>query len=131
MSNVLKKDKIQVVGKYELRKKIGQGTFSKVRLGINTETKQNVAVKVVDLKQMAKEGMEKQLKREIALLKNIKHKNIVQLIEVLKSKTHCYIVMELVTGGELFDRIGKQASKQESTVHSAPLISSPFLVLVR
>lgn len=53
-----------------------------------------------------KERMENQLKREIAIMKILKHKNVVQLQEVLQSSKHIYIVLELVTGGELFDRIG-------------------------
>lgn len=53
-----------------------------------------------------KEKMEDQLKREIAIMKILKHSNIVQLQEVLQSAKHIYIVLEIVTGGELFDKIG-------------------------
>lgn len=49
--------------------------------------------------------MEKQMKREISVLKSIQHENVVSMIEVLKSSNHFYIVMELITGGELFDKI--------------------------
>jgi 5'-AMP-activated protein kinase, catalytic alpha subunit len=49
--------------------------------------------------------MEKQMKREISVLKSIQHENVVTMIEVLKSSNHFYIVMELITGGELFDKI--------------------------
>ena len=38
-------------------------------------------------------------------MKHVRHPNVVNLREVLASKTHVYIVLELVTGGELFDRI--------------------------
>jgi serine/threonine protein kinase len=38
-------------------------------------------------------------------MKMVKHKNIVGMVEVLASKTKIFIVLELVTGGELFDRI--------------------------
>ena len=45
------------------------------------------------------------MKREISVLKSIQHENVVTMIEVLKSSNHFYIVMELITGGELFDKI--------------------------
>ncbi len=46
-----------------------------------------------------KEKMEDQLKREIAIMKLLKHKNVVGLREVLQSSKNIYIVLELVTGG--------------------------------
>ena len=52
------------------------------------------------------ESMEEQLKREIAISKKMNHPNIVQMREVFKTRNHINIVLEFVTGGELFDRIG-------------------------
>lgn len=46
-----------------------------------------------------------QVRREIYIMRNLQHKNIVRLEEVLTSDTKLYIVMELITGGELFRRI--------------------------
>lgn len=46
-----------------------------------------------------------QIKREVATMKLIKHPNVVQLYEVMGSRTKIYIVLEFVTGGELFDKI--------------------------
>jgi len=56
---------------------------------------------------IVREGMESQLKREIAIMKILKHKNVIQLKEVLQSQNNIYIVLELITGGELFDKIVK------------------------
>lgn len=50
----------------------------------------------------------KQLKREIAIMRIIKHPRVVQFYEVLASKTKIYLVLELVTGGELFDLLVKE-----------------------
>jgi len=93
------------VGKYELRETLGRGNFSKVKRGIHIDTREVVAVKIVNIQSLEKQGMEKQVKREISVLKSMKHSNIVQMKEVLKSTNHIYIVMEIVTGGELFDKI--------------------------
>eukprot|EP00761_Pharyngomonas_kirbyi_P008524 gb/GECH01008536.1/.p1 GENE.gb/GECH01008536.1/~~gb/GECH01008536.1/.p1 ORF type:complete len:428 (+),score=109.33 gb/GECH01008536.1/:1-1284(+) len=105
----------RVIGKYELGKTLGQGTFSKVKYGTDKDGEQAYAIKVVDRKQVLKENMEHQLKREIAIMKILKHQNVVDLVEVLQTKKHIYIILELVTGGELFDRIVKAKRFDEDT----------------
>lgn len=93
------------IGRYELGKTLGTGNFSKVKVGTDTETGETWAIKIIDKEQLTKERMEEQLKREIALMKKLKHPNIVQLKEVMQTANHIYLVLELVTGGELFDKI--------------------------
>ena len=73
---------VKKIGKYELGKTLGKGTFSKVKYGVDVETNQASAIKIIDKQQLAKEHMEEQLKREIAIMKHLKHENIVQLKEV-------------------------------------------------
>lgn len=46
-----------------------------------------------------------QIKREIRILKHLRHPNVVDLKQVMASKTKIYMVMELVAGGELFDKV--------------------------
>eukprot|EP01062_Namystynia_karyoxenos_P051695 TRINITY_DN4072_c0_g2_i2.p1 TRINITY_DN4072_c0_g2~~TRINITY_DN4072_c0_g2_i2.p1 ORF type:complete len:451 (+),score=135.18 TRINITY_DN4072_c0_g2_i2:124-1476(+) len=103
------------IGKYELGKTLGTGTFSKVKLGIDTDDNSQWAIKIIDKAQLAKEHMEEQLKREIAVMKLLKHANIVQLREVLQTHKHIYLVLELITGGELFDRIVAAKKFDEKT----------------
>lgn len=93
------------IGKYELGKTLGTGNFSKVKVGTDAETGETWAIKIIDKEQLAKERMEEQLKREIAVMKMLKQSNIVQLKEVMQTANHIYLVLELVTGGELFDKI--------------------------
>eukprot|EP01061_Rhynchopus_euleeides_P011322 TRINITY_DN20895_c0_g3_i3.p1 TRINITY_DN20895_c0_g3~~TRINITY_DN20895_c0_g3_i3.p1 ORF type:complete len:236 (+),score=86.05 TRINITY_DN20895_c0_g3_i3:281-988(+) len=93
------------IGKYQLDKTLGSGAFSKVKLGIDTETAKNYAIKIIDKEQLQREHMEEQLKREIAVMKLLDHENVVKLYEVLQTQRHIYLVLEVVTGGELFDRI--------------------------
>ena len=47
------------------------------------------------------------------MLRRLIHPNIVQLVETYEDKTTVYLVMELVTGGELFDRIVEKGSYTE------------------
>jgi 5'-AMP-activated protein kinase catalytic alpha subunit len=103
-----KKENVKRVGKYEIGKTLGEGTFGKVKLGINTETNEQVAIKVLDKEKIQKQNMGNQIKREISIMKMVSHRFIVGMNEVLASKSKIFIVLELVTGGELFDRIVKE-----------------------
>eukprot|EP01012_Entosiphon_sulcatum_P007808 TRINITY_DN1407_c1_g1_i2.p1 TRINITY_DN1407_c1_g1~~TRINITY_DN1407_c1_g1_i2.p1 ORF type:complete len:198 (+),score=62.65 TRINITY_DN1407_c1_g1_i2:51-644(+) len=106
---------VKRIGRYELGKTLGKGTFSKVKYGVDTETNAAFAIKIIDKAQLQKEHMEEQLKREIAIMKHLKHEHIVQLKEVLQTAKHIYIVLELITGGELFDRIVAAKRFDENT----------------
>uniref|UniRef100_A0A453HQV9 non-specific serine/threonine protein kinase n=1 Tax=Aegilops tauschii subsp. strangulata TaxID=200361 RepID=A0A453HQV9_AEGTS len=101
------------VGKYELGRTIGEGTFAKVRFARNTETGDPVAIKILDKEKLLKHKMVEQIKREIATMKLIKHPNVVRIHEVMGSKTKIYIVLEYVTGGELFDTIVNHGRMRE------------------
>merc|ERR1719473_2092132 len=106
---------VKKIGKYELGSTLGKGTFSKVKQGKDCETGNVFAVKIIDKHQLVKEHMEDQLKREIAIMKYLKHENIVKLEEVLQTAKHIYIVLEIITGGELFDRIVAAKRFDEAT----------------
>ncbi|XP_047332206.1 CBL-interacting serine/threonine-protein kinase 24 isoform X2 [Impatiens glandulifera] len=102
-------------GKYEIGRTIGEGTFAKVKFAVNTETGESVAIKVLAKITILKHKMVDQIRREISIMKIVRHPNIVRLHEVLSSREKIYIVLELVTGGELFDQIvykGKLSEKQ-------------------
>ncbi|XP_068651764.1 CBL-interacting protein kinase 24-like isoform X1 [Aristolochia californica] len=93
------------VGKYELGRTIGEGTFAKVKFAQNIETGESVAVKVLAKSTILKHKMVNQIKREISIMKIVRHPNIVKLCEVLASRIKIYIILEFVTGGQLFDKI--------------------------
>lgn len=93
------------VGRYYLGKTLGEGSYAKVKYGQHVETGLPVAVKVLDKSQLIRKEMALQMQREIAIMRQLSHPSIVNLIEVMSSKDKVYIVMELVTGGELFDKV--------------------------
>ncbi|XP_025424053.1 calcium/calmodulin-dependent protein kinase type 1 isoform X3 [Sipha flava] len=119
--------------KYEVKDLLGTGAFSEVRLAVTKEQpKEMYAVKIIDKK--ALKGKEDSLDNEIKVLrrfsKSVKrsdhsgtddknegkwltHPNIVQLLETFEDKSKVYLIMELVTGGELFDRIVQKGSYTE------------------
>lgn len=111
--------------KYVIKELLGTGAFSEVRLCEHRETGQAFAVKIIDKK--ALKGKEDSLENEIRVLKRFSakrqendpdktwftHPNIVQLFETYEDKSKVYLIMELVTGGELFDRIVEKGSYTE------------------
>ncbi|XP_057948695.1 CBL-interacting serine/threonine-protein kinase 23 isoform X3 [Malania oleifera] len=101
------------VGKYELGRTLGEGTFAKVKFARNIETAENVAIKVLDKEKVLKHKMIGQIKREISTMKLIRHPNVIRMYEVMASKTKIYIVLEFVTGGELFDKIASKGRLKE------------------
>ena len=102
------------IGKYEVGRTIGEGTFAKVKFARNSETGDPVALKILDKEKVLKHKMAEQIRREIATMKLIQHPNVVRLYEVMGSKTKIYIVLEFVTGGELFDKIVNHGRMSEN-----------------
>ncbi|XP_062089985.1 CBL-interacting serine/threonine-protein kinase 25-like [Humulus lupulus] len=94
-------------GKYEMGRQLGQGTFAKVYYGKNLVTGESVAIKVINKDQVKKEGPIDQIKREISVMRLVRHPNIVELKEVMATKGKVYCVMEYVKGGELFAKVLK------------------------
>lgn len=98
--------------KYYLKELLGTGAFSVVRVAESKERPGMMyAVKIIDKK--ALKGKEDSLENEIKVLRRLKHPNIVQLLETFEDKSKVYLIMELVTGGELFDRIVEKGSYTE------------------
>ncbi|XP_013910138.1 PREDICTED: calcium/calmodulin-dependent protein kinase type 1G [Thamnophis sirtalis] len=81
---------------------LGSGAFSEVFLVKHRITGKLFALKCIKKSPVTQES---NLENEIAVLKKIKHDNIVTLEDIYESTTHYYLVMQLVSGGELFDRI--------------------------
>ncbi|EEE54746.1 hypothetical protein OsJ_02106 [Oryza sativa Japonica Group] len=81
------------VGKYEVGRTIGEGTFAKVKFAQNTESGESVAMKVVDRSSILKHKMADQ---------------------VLASRKKIFIILEFITGGELFDKIIRHGRLNEA-----------------
>ncbi|EEF32417.1 ATP binding protein, putative [Ricinus communis] len=101
------------VGKYELGKTLGEGSFAKVKFAKNVETGDSFAIKIIDREHVLRNKMVEQLKREISTMKLIKHPNVIKIFEVMASKTKIYIVLEFIDGGELFDKIARHGRLKE------------------
>ncbi|KAG7494949.1 calcium/calmodulin-dependent protein kinase type 1-like [Solea senegalensis] len=101
--NGWKKKTSDIKEHYDFKEVLGTGAFSEVVLAEEKRTQRLVAIKCIPKK--ALEGKENNIENEIAVLHRIKHPNIVSLEDIFESTSHLYLVMQLVSGGELFDRI--------------------------
>ena len=100
-------------GPYVLGEKLGEGAFAKVRLATQIHIKEKCAVKILEKKFLESSRDIQRLKKEIKILKKIRHKNIIQLYDIMESKRNLYFVMEYCKNGELFDYIVKKKRLKE------------------
>ncbi|MGH0118422.1 UNVERIFIED_CONTAM: hypothetical protein FKN15_023358 [Acipenser sinensis] len=100
----------RVTAKYDIKALIGRGSFSRVVRVEHKSTKQPYAIKMIETRY--REGREV-CESELNVLRRVRHTNIIQLIEVFETQERVYMVMELATGGELFDRIIAKGSFTE------------------
>jgi serine/threonine protein kinase len=97
---------------YEITDRVlGVGNFSVVKLGICKENGDSVAIKIVDKSCVKKKP--DMLTNEIQILMRVDHPNIIKLKDLFETPTTLYLVMELVLGGELFERIVERQSYSE------------------
>jgi len=96
-------------------KVIGKGSFARVFLAQRRNNGMNLAVKTFD-KSLLTSSTEKaraSLINEINVMRRLEHSNIIQLYEVHESDKHIYLVLELLQGGELLDRIMRKGQYHE------------------
>ncbi|KAJ0260296.1 CBL-interacting serine/threonine-protein kinase 16 [Hirschfeldia incana] len=100
--------------KYTIGKLLGTGNFAKVYHGTEISTGDEVAIKVIKKDLVLKRrGMTEQIEREIAVMRLLRHPNVVELREMMATKTKIFFVMEYVDGGELFERLDKDGKLPE------------------
>ena len=120
------KDKTNIRDIYDFGDELGRGAFAVVRFATHKKSKRKYAVKIIDKKNLG-ESHAISLKREIEIMQQVAHPNIIQLRQVFENeKKYVYLVMELVTGGELFDRIvdKSQYSERDAAVLTRKMVDA-------
>jgi len=96
---------------YDIRDQLGSGTFATVKLCINKCTGEKYAVKIIDKKKFAlNHGSSRSdaLMDEVKILKALSHPHVIKIYDTYETEQHLYLVLELITGGDLFDKIVDQ-----------------------
>jgi len=94
---------MSITDKYIIQEELGRGAFSVVKLAVEKSTGTKYAVKVINKSNVGQDMA--RLATEMEILKKVQHPNIISLKEIIDTKNCLFIVTELVTGGELFDKI--------------------------
>ncbi|KAF1378587.1 hypothetical protein PFLUV_G00192090 [Perca fluviatilis] len=106
---------VPFVQDWDLVQTLGEGAYGEVKLLVNRQTEEAVAVKVIDTSQ-AKECAEN-VKKEVCVHKMLNHANIVRFFGHRKEGVTMYLFLEYCTGGELFDRIEPDVGMAEKDAH--------------
>jgi serine/threonine protein kinase len=117
----------KTIGSYIMGTDLGQGAFGKVKLATHIQTGEKVAIKILDKDKIMEEDEDDiiRVQKEIAILKKLRHKNIVQLYELMETPRNIYLAMEYCEGKELFDYIimKKKLSEAEACKFFQEIIS--------
>jgi len=84
------------------KKALGSGTYGEVSLGIHKENGQKRAIKKIPRSKI--QNWERFM-TEVKILQTLDHPNVIKLYEYFEDADNVYLVTELCSGGELFDRI--------------------------
>ncbi|XP_019536181.1 serine/threonine-protein kinase BRSK2 [Aedes albopictus] len=97
----------QYVGPYRLERTLGKGQTGLVKLGVHCVTAKKVAIKIINREKLSESVLMK-VEREIAIMKLIDHPHVLGLTDVYENRKYLYLVLEHVSGGELFDYLVKK-----------------------
>ncbi|KAL0089474.1 kinase-like domain-containing protein [Phycomyces blakesleeanus] len=96
----------KTIGDYYVGKTLGKGASGRVKLGIHRQTGEQVAIKIISKAHLAANpAIEKAVRREIAIMKLIRHPNVMSLVDVIDDAAlpDLHLILEYVEGGELFE----------------------------
>ncbi|XP_054161536.1 5'-AMP-activated protein kinase catalytic subunit alpha-2-like [Oppia nitens] len=102
------------IGHYLLAETLGIGSFGKVKTARHQLTGHKVAVKILNRQKIKNLDVVGKIRREIQNLKLFRHPHIIKLYQVISTPTDIFMIMEYVSGGELFDYIVKHGKLKES-----------------
>ncbi|KAG6417146.1 hypothetical protein SASPL_119297 [Salvia splendens] len=118
-----------IFGKYEIGALLGRGAFAKVYLGrrlpSSAAAEETVAIKVIKKDEAIKsEKTTEQITREIAVMRRVRHPNVVELKEVMATRSKIYLVMEYASGGELLSAAARRLDESAARSYFQQLIAA-------
>ena len=112
VSELKRAAQLKITDFYDVKQTLGEGTFAKVKLGILKRTGVPYAIKIIDKATLAENR--EALLTEISILKQVKHPNVIGLIDIFETRKKLYLIMKVLSGGELFDRIVEKGTFSEA-----------------
>ncbi|KAF9297182.1 hypothetical protein BGZ88_010823 [Linnemannia elongata] len=103
-SKLVAPSKPEYVGPYLLGKTLGKGSSGCVKLARHRRTNEQVAIKIISKASLAnRAAVNRGIEREIAIMKLINHPHVIRLYDVYETEKELFLIMEYVSGGELFE----------------------------
>ncbi|XP_016687701.2 calcium-dependent protein kinase 29 isoform X2 [Gossypium hirsutum] len=116
---ILLKPYVDITSLYDLRKELGRGQFGITYLCIEKATKREYACKSISRRKLTTDKDVDDVRREISILQHLTGQpNIVEFKGAYEDAWNLHLVMELCSGGELFDRITAKRSYSERQASS-------------
>lgn len=103
---------IENLDNYIIGKRIGQGAYAVVRLGLHKELNQKIAVKIYEKLKLIEPNRKKSVKREMKIMEKLDHPNIAKLYEAFESPKQVFLIMEYVNGGSLHGYLKMKPNRQ-------------------
>lgn len=103
----------QSIGPFKVQRKLGQGRYGLVKLGVSESDGKQVAIKIVQKAQLAEEERDC-IKTEVEVMSYIKHINVIRLHKVIENRLSICMFLEFAAGGELFEHIIRQTKLSEA-----------------
>eukprot|EP00577_Skeletonema_sp_RCC1716_P013906 CAMPEP_0113421076 /NCGR_PEP_ID=MMETSP0013_2-20120614/27682_1 /TAXON_ID=2843 ORGANISM="Skeletonema costatum, Strain 1716" /NCGR_SAMPLE_ID=MMETSP0013_2 /ASSEMBLY_ACC=CAM_ASM_000158 /LENGTH=482 /DNA_ID=CAMNT_0000308625 /DNA_START=215 /DNA_END=1663 /DNA_ORIENTATION=+ /assembly_acc=CAM_ASM_000158 len=105
----------KLYSKYDIAEVLGVGSTSTCHRCIELSTNESRACKIIDKNEIDPKYQNAldQFYMEIETLRSMRHPNIIQLFDVYITEDKIYIIMELMSGGELFDYVVKKGTLTE------------------
>ncbi|KAG0477031.1 hypothetical protein HPP92_013430 [Vanilla planifolia] len=103
-----------LLGKYQLDRLLGCGSSAKVYSARNLQSGQSVAIKSFSKPIVPESSLSDHIKREVFILRRLRHPHIIRLHEVLASRSRIYFVLDLAKGGDLFTRVSEAGRLSEN-----------------
>jgi len=104
------------IARYKVLRQIGSGNFAVVKEGVDRKTGNRVAIKIMNKKKCGKAICQNEVHVLTQLNKRVKHQRVTPVLDVFEDNENLYIVLELLKGGELFERVHERGRLPEPEV---------------
>ena len=109
---------IENIDNYIIGKRIGQGAYAVVRVGLHKMLNQKIAVKIYEKFKLLEPNRRKSVKREIKIMEKIDHECLAKLFEAFESHKQVFLIMEYVNGGSLHGYLKGKPNRQMAEIEA-------------